>query len=172
MRKPLPVLSIRSNVAFITALSGMRPVVSNTGEMVSSARLAAHQFVPSAATQRSVLISFTKPLILAAPLTFTDFNRVSPIGPARTEAYSISGKRISPAKLALPSTLAATSSRTASLPDSPFSGDARNGTGSGTSKSAASATRSAKAIFFLPKVTKPLAASHASQLVSQRAAAA
>ena len=64
----------------------MRPVVSNTGATASSALFAAHQFVPTAATQRSVLISFTKPLIFAAPLTFNDFNRVSPIGPARAEA--------------------------------------------------------------------------------------
>ena len=62
------------------------PVVTNFGRIASTARFAAHQFVATAATQRSVSITDKTPVILFAAVLSTDFNRVSPSGPCAIAA--------------------------------------------------------------------------------------
>ena len=147
-------------------------MVSNTGLILSSARLAAHQLVATAAIQVSPLTTSIKPVILAAPWRLKDFSFVSPIGPWRIAAKTMSGSLTSPAKLAEPSSLLGRSSLGTSWPINWPVPAGRSGTGSGRSWVAASRTSSPKRNSRSPWEITPLSTVQLSQATSQRAAAA
>ena len=85
-REPGPFAIALERLSAIRALSASRPLVVNTGAIASSALFAAHQLVATAAIQRSVLTMLTTPRVLNAALLLADLRRLSPTGPALTDA--------------------------------------------------------------------------------------
>ena len=130
-----------SSAAAIVPLSTSDDRVAKRGAIADNACCAAQPVVATAATQAGVSTICSTPRTRSAAARSTPISRLSPTGPCRIAAWTMSGRRTSPVKLADPSTLAGVSIRGTDRPASaPAPGPPMPGSSGKVSRAASSAS--------------------------------